>query len=88
MKEEGHNTTILSPLSGVTLVLIGFLFVDDTDLVVLAAKNGYDTLVYHHLQASINFWNSILQVTGGALNPEKCYWYVSQFLWSVGQWEL
>ena len=88
MKEEGHNTTILSPLSGVTLVLIGFLFVDDTDLVVLAAKNEPDTSVYSQLQASINFWNGILRVTGGALKPEKCYWYFARFLWFEGQWEL
>ena len=46
MKEEGHTTTVTSPLSGIALVLIGFLFVDDTDLVVLATKNELDTAVY------------------------------------------
>ena len=73
-KEEGHITTINSPLSGVALVLIGFLFVDDTDLVVLANKDEQDTSVYSRLQASINFWNGILRVTGGALKLDKCYW--------------
>ena len=88
MKEEGHDTSIISPLSSVTLVLIGFLFVDDTDLVVLAAKNDPDATVQYRLQASINFWNGILSVTGGALKPEKCYWYFARFLWIEGQWEL
>ena len=88
MKEEGHTTTFTSPLSGITLVLMGFLFVDDTDLVVLATKDESDTAVYSRLQASINFWNGILRVTGGALKPEKCYWYFARFKWQNGQWEL
>ena len=88
MKEEGHTTTITSPLSGIALVLIGFLFVDDTDLVVLATKNESDTAVYSRLQASITYWNGILRVTGGALKPEKCYWYFARFKWPKGQWVL
>ena len=56
IKEEGHNITILSPLASVTLVIIGFLFVDNNDLVVLAGKNEPVTSIYHQLQATINFW--------------------------------
>ena len=88
MKQEGHTTTITSPLSGIALVLIGFLFVDDTDLVVLADKDEPDTSVYSRLQGAINFWNGILRVTGGALKPAKCYWYFARFKWHKGQWEL
>ena len=72
MKEEGHNTTVTSSLSGITLVLIGFLFVDNIDLVVLVTNNESDTVVYSRLQASINFWNGVLRVLDGALKPEKC----------------
>ena len=79
MKEEGHNTIVMSLLSGITLVLICFLFVDDTYLVVLATKNKSDTAVYSRLQASINFWNGILRVSGGALEPDNFYWYFARF---------
>ena len=39
MKEEGHVSNIKSPMSGIVLTLVGFLFVDDTDLVVMVKKN-------------------------------------------------
>ena len=88
MKEEDHNTTVMSPLSGITLVLIGFIFVDDIDLVVLATENESDTAVYSRPQASINFGNGIIRVSGGALKPEKCYWYFARFKWHNGQFQL
>ena len=75
-------------MSGVVLTLVGFLFVDDTDLVVMGEKNEDETEVYSRLQQSINFWNGILRVSGGALKPEKCYWYFARFLWTNGKWRL
>ena len=50
MKEEGHTLVIHSPLSGIILLLVGFLFVDDTDLVVMGNKNDEDMMVHNHLQ--------------------------------------
>ena len=38
MKDEGHVSNIWSPLSGIVLTLVGFLFVDDTDLVVMGER--------------------------------------------------
>ena len=38
MKEEGHVSKIRSPMSGIILTLVGFLFVDDTDLVIMGEK--------------------------------------------------
>ena len=88
MKEEGHVSNIRSPMSGIVLTLVGFLFVDDTDLVVMGEKDEDETEVYSQLQQSINFWNGILRVSGGALKPEKCYWYFARFLWTNGKWRL
>ena len=53
---------------------------DDTDLVVLGNKNEEDTVVYNRLQQAIDFWNGILRVSGGALNPEKFYCYFPRFV--------
>ena len=75
MKEEGHTSAINSPLSGIVLSLVGFLFVDDTDLVVMGNNYDADIIVYNRLQHAIDFWNGILRVSGSALKPEKCYWY-------------
>ena len=55
MKEEGHTSAIHSPLSGIVLLLVGFLFVDDTDLVVMGNKYDADIIVYNRLQRAIDF---------------------------------
>ena len=73
MKEEGHVSNIRSPMTGMVLPIVGFLLVDDTDLVVMGEKDEEETAVYTRLQQSIKFWNGILRVSGGALKPEKCY---------------
>ena len=87
MKEEGHTSAINFPLSGIVLSLVGFLFVDDTDLVVMGDKYEEDMPVYHRLQSAIDFWNGILRVSGGVLKPAKCYWYFARFIWINGQWK-
>ena len=51
--------------------MINVLFVDDTDLVVMGEKDEDETEVYSRLQQSINFWNGIFRVSGGALKPEN-----------------
>ena len=64
MKEEGHLSGFKSPTTGVVLTLIGFLFVDDTDLVVLGNKCGDEMSVHTRFQNSIYCWNAILRVSG------------------------
>ena len=40
----------------------------------------YDT------QAAITNWGKLLCATGGALKPEKCFWYLIWFVWKNGEW--
>ena len=84
-REEGHTTTFSSGFSGLTLILIGFLFVDDTDLIVMGSSTDDANIVINKMQKAIEFWNGILRVSGGALKPEKCYWYLAHFEWKKGK---
>ena len=84
MKDDGHKSTILSAYSAVSISFIGFLFVDDTDLVIMGTKQETPVEVQARLQAAITRWNGLLHVTGGALRPEKCYWYLISFIWHNG----
>ena len=84
-REEGHTTTFSSGFSGLTLILIGFLFVDDTDLIVMGLSTDDANDVINKMQKAIDFWNRILRVSGGALKPEKCYWYLAHFEWNKGK---
>lgn len=88
MKHKGHTSSITTPITQEVLNMAGFLFVDDTDLVITANKNENDVTVYNKLQQSIDFWNGTLKVSGGALKPEKCYWYFARFKWEDGIWSL
>ena len=71
MRDNGHTSKFQSAYSGVILVMIGFLFVDDTDLVILGQPEESEATVHQRLQAAITFWNGILRVSGGSLRPEK-----------------
>ena len=31
-------------------------------------------------------WEKTLEITGGALKPSKCYWYLVDFMWKQGEW--
>ena len=84
-RKEGHVSTFSAAFSNVTVRLLGFLFVDDTDLVILGNKGEQVTNVIHRLQRAIHFWNGILRVSGGALAPAKCYWYLAHFTWNNGE---
>jgi len=85
MRSEGFYAHIISAISGQSQNLVGFAFVDDTDLCVhgphITAQNVTSTM-----QNSVNQWQGLLQATGGALVPTKCFWYLIDFQWANSSW--
>jgi len=68
-----------------TAVSIGrFAFIDDTDLCVLGHPTAEETA--KHMQQWITHWEGFLQTMGGALVPNKCFWYLIDQVWSDGKW--
>ena len=59
-REEKHITVFSSAYSGLTIMLIYFLFVDDTDLVIIGNENSNANDVINKRQKTIDFWNRIL----------------------------
>jgi hypothetical protein len=39
-----------------------------------------------HAEVVLDCWGGVLRATGGALVPEKSYWYVIDFKWDGQQW--
>ena len=71
-----------------SIALIGFAFVDDTDLVHVALHpsiQAQDTL--RTSQKMFLKWENLLDATGGALRPEKCFWYLIDFKLCKDQWK-
>jgi hypothetical protein len=83
----GHVARIRSAMSLATLVVAGFLFVDDTDLITVAIdKNESPQQVTNRMQAAVNAWHGGLRTTGGALKAAKCSWSLVAFYWESGDW--
>ena len=67
---------------------MGVLFVDDTDLYIMdeCIKSEYD--LWHETQDATTSWGKLLLATGGALKPEKCFYYLVDYEWQDdGTWE-
>jgi hypothetical protein len=73
-----------SPISGKTLQLAGYAYVDDTDIIA-HSKDGVDDAV-DLMQRSLDLWAGGLAATGGQLEPEKTFWYNIRFHWTNGKW--
>ena len=88
MRQRGYGIFVRSP-SGADFFFVGYAFVDDTDLVVNdPLPSASSTSVIDRLQTSINFWESSLRASGGALVPSKCHWYLVDYSWRNGKWQL
>jgi hypothetical protein len=88
LHQNGHVANIRSAISLAILTLAGLLFVDDTDLLVIAEDpDATVPSVVADMQEAVNTWWGGLQATGGDFKPPKCSWAMIAFGWDkTGQW--
>jgi len=77
---EGFLAQIICAISAHQRSIVGFGFVDDTNLCVTAADNQATT-VLHCMQDSLGMWAALLWAMGGALVPKKCFGYFIKPVW-------
>jgi hypothetical protein len=65
--------------------IVGFSFVDDTDLAQSVGLEETVSNVLANMQASIDSWEGAIRATGGALVPAKSHWYLIDFQWVDGK---
>jgi hypothetical protein len=84
MKEEGFGTFFKTSLSGQDIRIVGYAFVDDTDL-IQTGRNSHTTgeEVCQDMQKALNLWEGLIRATGGALVVEKSSWWLIDFRWNV-----
>ena len=77
MKSEGFGYEAWAPISQRAMTLVCFGFVDDTDLIL---NSSDPTATAEDLicdaQLALSTWEGLISATGGALAPEKSYWYL------------
>jgi hypothetical protein len=66
---------------------MGAIFVDDTNLYTWLEDIRDPGEVWSHAQLELEHWSRLLNVTGGALKPEKCFWYLLNYECVEGEWK-
>jgi hypothetical protein len=87
MRDSGFGLNFITATSSMAIVLAGFAFVDDTDLLHAAPHPATPvaTLV-PQMQRLVDTWEGLLRATGGALR-RKSYWYFLDFKFHQGRWK-
>jgi len=85
MKQDGFFVTMVGAFSLVSWSLVGFAFVNNTDLCITHPLNQA-TAVAKHMQGSVSNWEGLLWASGKALIPDKCFWYLLDFEYKHGHW--
>jgi hypothetical protein len=89
LRKEGYGAFFKASISGTDIRLVGYAFVDDTDL-IQTSKHSSDTFdeVFTQAQRSLDRWESLIAATGGALSVSKCRWWAVAFVWNDdGSWQ-
>jgi hypothetical protein len=74
--DNGHSSSIISPITKEEVRFMGEMFVDDTGLLTIL-PGIYDVQeVMDVAQCNLDKMTKLLIATVGALNPIKCYWYL------------
>jgi len=85
MRSDSFYAHVVTSISKMKKKLVGFAFVDDTDLCVFGPMINSSN-VLQTMQQSINNWEGLLRATGGALVPSKCFWYLLDFHFENNRW--
>ena len=72
---QGFGASITSPISRHVIECIGAQFVDDMNLYTYLPWLRSSHEVYLEMEKSVRMWCNLLCSTGGAIEPEKSYWY-------------
>jgi len=84
LQHHGHLATFTSPISCQQASLVGFLYVDNCDLLAFGLGNIPHDQVVSALQRNILLWQGGLKATSGSLSLKKCSIYKTKIHWNKG----
>ena len=84
LKAQNFGSNLEYALSKGAYSVCGFAYVDDCDL--FQVRKDVDK-VFEDLQKMLLLWDKLMEVTGAAIAPDKCWWYLVDFTWKQGRWK-
>ena len=95
MALSGFGLNITTILSFTSIAMVGFAFVDNTDLIIAARapnptyskKSSSSIQIRKTAQQALNTWEGLIRATGGALHVKKSFWYSIDFKFQKNQWK-
>ena len=89
MEAAGFGFESLNVIDLEMLTAQCFSFVDDTEAIEAARdiwQTGKD--IFERIQEAAKLWSGGIRTTGGAINPEKSFWWLIDFIWNPtnGTW--
>ena len=78
-KQLGLGTDLHDPFTYERIHSMGAMYVDDLDMYTWrdAITDPFELML--QAQQEVTQWSLLLNATGGALKPEKCFWYLLDY---------
>ena len=87
LHKQGLASKIHCLISKEVLELCGFAFVDNSDIIAVSnSENNLDNRLTQ-MQEVLDQWEKAAKVTGGAIEPRKCWVYIVHFEWDKNRWK-
>ena len=86
MRKAQNGGFFVEPISKLEHHIVGYAYVDDTDLIEMDLREEYRTLeeAAEAMQEAIHRWEGGLKATGGAIRPDKSWVYPIGFKFDAG----
>lgn len=78
MKTRQMHSKMITPLSGMLVILALLAFVDDTELFIMHPDDDDNKLI-RRAQIALQLWKELLNITGGIMRPAKCSWTMMSY---------
>ena len=87
MKQAGYGYHDWTLIRNRAFHISTLAFVDDTDLIHVNNDPRVTTAqLIEEAQAALTLWEGLIRASGGALAPEKSYWYLIEVVRKNGKW--
>lgn len=85
-RARGHVATVTTPISRIITIIVGYLYVDDTDLYVMSREVFTNDELFAKAQAALDDWGWHLIDTGGGCKAAKSFGHLLNYGFDEGQW--